>query len=97
MMPETTDVVAETEQAQAGGMASRPRLSTERVHLHRERRRCGLTPLTIEIYDEEVDDLVDHGVLPADQRADRGAVAKALGQILDRAFRLLRGGWLPKG
>jgi len=71
--------------------------STDRVRLHRERRRLGLTPLIIEVYDQEVDDLVDHGLLAADQRGDRGAVAQAIGQILDRAFRLLRGGWLPKG
>jgi hypothetical protein len=74
-----------------------PKRSTSRVQLHRDRCRRGLTPLTIELYGEEIDDLIRHGFLGADQREDRAELAKGLGQVLDRAFRVLRDGSLPKG
>jgi len=93
----TADKDPNEEHRPAGKVSMTANRSTERVRLHRERRRVGLTPLTIEIYDKEVDDLVDHGLLPAGERNDRAAVAQAVGRVLDLAFRLLRGGWLPKG
>lgn len=71
--------------------------STPRVQLHRSRRRSKLTPIVLEIRGSEIAELVEHGLLSVEQRQDRAAVARAIGRLLDRAFRYLLGGWPPKG
>lgn len=85
---------AETDNSAGVGSSIDLNPSTERVRLHRARRRYGLIPVTVELYNKEVTDLVTHGLLPAEQRADRTAIGKALGRLLDRAFPALREGRL---
>ena len=49
-----------------------------RIRLHRERRRCGLRCLMIELRETEVDALIRGGLLEQETRNDRNAVLTAL-------------------
>ena len=62
--------------------------TTERVRLHRERRRRGLRCLTIEIRDREIDALVRHGLLDGEKRDDTTAIRAAFHQYLDHTLGL---------
>jgi len=65
--------------AQAGRSSA-----AQRVREARERQRLGLRCITVEVRDAEVDALVAAGLLPADRRANRQAIAAAFGVLLDR-------------
>ena len=65
-------------------------LSTDRVRLHRERRRRGLTPVTVEVFEREIRDLVRWGWLPPGEMRNRRAIAKAVERILGAAFEIGR-------
>jgi hypothetical protein len=52
--------------------------AAERMRLHRDRRRCGLRCLMIELRETEVDALIREGLLEHETRNDRRAVLKAL-------------------
>ena len=64
-----------------------PGNSTERVRRHRARRRRGLVPVQIVLFEKEVDELIRRQLLPADARADHVAIGKAIGKLLDKALR----------
>ena len=49
----------------------------ERMRRHRQRRRDGLHCLTIELYETEVDALIQRGLLKAETRNDSLAVIEA--------------------
>jgi len=61
-------------------------LAAERMRRHRERRREGLRCLTIEIHEEEIDVLVQKGLLKEETRNDPNAIVKALYVHFDRTF-----------
>jgi len=52
--------------------------SAERMRRHRQRQRDGLRCLTIELYETEVDALIQRGLLKAETRNDSLAVIEAL-------------------
>jgi hypothetical protein len=52
--------------------------SAERMRRHRQRRRNGLRCLTIELYETEVDALIQRGLLKAEMRNDSFAIIEAL-------------------
>jgi hypothetical protein len=55
-----------------------PSLAAERMRRHRQRRRNGLRCLTIELYETEVDALIQKGLLNPETRNDSFAVIEAL-------------------
>jgi hypothetical protein len=59
----------------------------DRMRLHRERRRCGLRYLMIQLRETEVDALIRGGLLEQETRNDRNAVLKALYGHLNRTLR----------
>ena len=56
----------------------RPSQAAERMRRHRQRRRDKLRCLTIELYETEVDVLIQRGLLKAEMRNDSYAVIEAL-------------------
>ena len=50
----------------------------ERMRRHRQRQRDGLRCLTIELYETEVDALIQRGLLEAETRNDPYAIIEAL-------------------
>ena len=68
-------------------MTNNARTPAERMRLHRDRRRCGLRCLTIEVRETEVDALIRGGLLEQETRNDRNAVLKALYGHLNRTLR----------
>jgi len=58
--------------------------AAERMQLSRQRRRDGLRVIQLEVRDEEIEALVRHGLLATERRADRKAIAGAMGRLLDR-------------
>ena len=56
--------------------------AAERMRRHRQRRRDGLRSLTIELYETEVDALIQKGLLKPETRNDSFAVIEALYQHL---------------
>ena len=59
-----------------------PLNSAARMRLTRERRRDGMRVVPLEARDAEIDGLIRCGLLPADQRGDREAIARAFGVLL---------------
>jgi hypothetical protein len=53
---------------------------------HRERRRCGLRCLTIELRETEIDVLVRMGLLRTERRDNPLAISEALYELLDRTL-----------
>jgi hypothetical protein len=69
------------------GDAQHPQTSVHRMRATRRRRRegfFGVVPLEVRV--EEVDALLAHGLLNPAERADRGAIALAVGTWLDRTL-----------
>jgi hypothetical protein len=60
--------------------------STERMRLHRERRRSGVRCFTIQLLGKEIDVLIGRGLLRAGDRHDRAAIVDALHAFLDEAL-----------
>jgi hypothetical protein len=54
------------------------------MRLSRLRRRDGMRVIPFEVRDCEIDGLVMHGLLKTADRNDRGAIARALGNLIDR-------------
>jgi hypothetical protein len=52
--------------------------SVERMRRHRERRRKGLTCVTIPLPQAQINGLIRRGWLPRAERADRTAIGNAL-------------------
>lgn len=57
--------------------------NTRRVQQARDRRRRGARCVTIEIFDREIDALVNAGLLAERDRGNRRALEQALGQALN--------------
>jgi hypothetical protein len=70
--------------------------SAQRAALFRRRRRAGLVLVRFELRDTELDVMVRHGLLTAEQRNDAAAIFLALGALLDRAVAALEAGRLPE-
>jgi hypothetical protein len=60
--------------------------AAKRMRAHRERRKSGLRCLTIQLFETEVDVLIQRGLLKADARSDKHAVCQALYAHLDRTL-----------
>ena len=60
--------------------------AAERMRRHRQRRRDGLRCLTIEVYETEVDALIQRGLLKPETRNDSLAVIEALYRHLKRTL-----------
>jgi hypothetical protein len=60
--------------------------AAERMHAHRKRRRAGLRCVTVELFEAEIDKLVQEGLLKVDARNDMNEVRKALHDYLDRTL-----------
>jgi hypothetical protein len=58
--------------------------ASERMRLSRLRRRDGMRVIRFEICDAEIKGLVTHGLLDPARRNDREAIARALGNLIDR-------------
>ena len=63
-------------------MTATPSLAAERMRRHRQRQRDGLRCLTIELYETEVDALIQKGLLKPETRSDSLEVIEALYQHL---------------
>lgn len=61
-----------------------PSAAALRIHRSRERRRNGLTVVTIELRAAEIATLRRMGLLAEADAGDPAAIAKALGRLLDR-------------
>jgi hypothetical protein len=59
-----------------------PSLAAERMRRHRQRQRDGLRCVTIELYETEVDALIQKGLLKPETRNDSLEVIEALYQHL---------------
>ena len=59
-------------------MTAPPNLAAERMRRHRQRQRDGLRCLTIELYETEIDALIQRGLLKAETRNDSFAIIEAL-------------------
>ena len=59
----------------ASGATMRRNSDTERARESRRRKKDGLRLIPIEIFEQEIDDLVRLGQLPASERADRISVS----------------------
>lgn len=59
------------------------RESAKRMRLHRERKRRGLSCITVEIRNTEIAALIRSGYLPRAGCRDKGAVAAAVHDFLD--------------
>ena len=68
--------------------------STERVRLYRDRRRRGLTPIQVDLYGDEIADLVRFGFLADAERQDKASIAEAVMRLFDRVFDALGAGEL---
>ena len=62
------------------------RAAAERMRRYRERRRNGLSCFIAELYDSEIDSLVDRGFLAPAERADVNAVLTALYLFLEQTL-----------
>ena len=60
--------------------------AAERMRRHRERQRHGLRCVTIELYETEVDALIQKGLLKPETRNDSFAVIEALYEHLKRTL-----------
>ena len=58
--------------------------AAERMRLSRLRRRDGMRVVPFEVRDAEIEGLVTHGLLDPSCRNDREAIARALGNLIDR-------------
>jgi hypothetical protein len=58
--------------------------AAERMRLSRLRRRDGMRVVPFEVRDAEIEGLVTHGLLDPARRNDREAIARALGNLIDR-------------
>ena len=63
-----------------------PSTGTERMRLHRERKREGLRCVIVELRATEIDALVHKGLLKTETRNDMHAVRRALYEHLDRTL-----------
>jgi hypothetical protein len=61
-----------------------PSSSAERMRLFRERRRKGLTCITVQLRESEIAALMERGFLDPVHRNNRVAIAIALHRYLDR-------------
>ncbi len=61
--------------------------SAERVRRHRARRRRGLVPVQVVLFERELDELVRRRLLAAECRDDRRAIAEAVGTLLSKVLR----------
>ena len=61
--------------------------AAERMRRHRERRRLGLRCLWVELHEEELDALVQCGLLDPKLRNDENAIVDALYAHLERTLR----------
>ena len=59
-------------------------LGAERMRRYRERRRRGVSCVTIQLFEAEISGLVERGLLEPTQRHDKAAIARAMGRFLDR-------------
>jgi len=64
-----------------------PRSAAERMRAHRDRRKDGLRCVMIQLFEEEVDNLIRKGLLNADARNNKYAVCEALHKHLDLTLR----------
>jgi hypothetical protein len=62
-------------------------ISTERVRLHRERRRNKLALVTIEVFHHEIRDLIRLGWLRREDLIDRAAIGRAIERFLAAAIK----------
>jgi len=60
--------------------------AAERMRLFRERRRKGLRCVTIELHEDEIDALIQKGLLNSEMRNDPIAVCKALYTFLEHTL-----------
>jgi hypothetical protein len=59
-------------------------MAAARMRLSRLRRHGGMRVIPFEVRDGEIEGLVAHGLLDPAQRNDREAIARALGNLIDR-------------
>jgi len=69
----------------------RSSLAAERMRRHRARRREGMRCLVIEVHDQEIETLVELGLLDPDTRDDRSAITVALYIFLEESFKASSG------
>ena len=60
--------------------------AAERMRRHRQRRRCGLTYLAIELRESEIEGLVRRGFLSPETRNDVSAIRTSLYQCFERTL-----------
>jgi hypothetical protein len=63
--------------------AEQRRAGAERMRLHRERKRRGLSCITVEIRNAEIASLIRSGYLPRERSRERRALVAALHLFLD--------------
>ncbi len=60
--------------------------AAERMRLHRERRRDGVRCFRIQLYEDEVDELIRRGLLNPEWRHEHNAVVNAFHEFLKQVF-----------
>jgi hypothetical protein len=83
-----------TTSAWGGAVQRRAMTSTERSQSARRRKQDRLTLVKIEMLEEEIDALVQRGLLRAAERGDAAAIAGSLYDLLPAAFQALADGTL---
>jgi hypothetical protein len=60
--------------------------AAERMRRHRERRQMGLRCVTLQVWDREIEMLIQRGLLPTEMRNDLHEIREALYLHLDRTL-----------
>ena len=68
-------------------IANTPSPSALRMRSYRDRREAGYRVVSIEVHQSTIDQLVDSGLLPGDEREDKGSVSNALVELLASTIR----------
>jgi hypothetical protein len=71
--------------------------AADRMSVFRDRRARGVKPYTVELSDEMLDEAERCGLVTKEERADRAALAKALGFVLEDVIEYQSSGaWLRR-
>ncbi|MGO8915290.1 MAG: hypothetical protein ACLQJR_05230 [Stellaceae bacterium] len=73
----------------------KPMTGAERARAYRRRRKDGLVPVTVDVFEVEISLLEQLKFIPPGQGSNRISVGNGVTLVLDRAMRALAAGTLP--
>jgi len=68
--------------------------STARARESRRRKKDGLRQITVELFEREIDEFAQHGLLATHERGDKIAVSHALYLVIEAALGAIQSGTL---